>query len=192
MNTLYQLKQIPERFMALQLDVVQLADQLGDIELLDTLMQFPASNEPLSSIWKDSVSDDFQPLSLTSTEIPDISLWDATCLVLNEKAFNALNRYLKHEGEFLPITANGEKMHIFNCQAFGKEDKSLTVKKYVNGTDFGLEHLAFDEDDVAQRFVFKSEMKGCNTLYCTSSFKALCKEFSLEGLRFDGDLVSPF
>lgn len=192
MNTVYQLKQMPERFMGLQLDVVSLAEQLGDMDLLDKLMQYPASNEPLSPIWKDTVSDEFQPLSPTGTEIPDISLWDATCMVLNGKAFSALKRYLEHEGEFLPITVNGEEMYIFNCLEFGKEDTVHTVKKYVNGTDMGLEHLSFDEKDVSRRFVFKSQMKGCNTLYCTSSFKALLKEFSLEGLRFDEDLVSPF
>lgn len=178
--------------MGLQLDVVGLAEQLGDMELLDKLMQYPASNEPLSPIWKDSVTSEFQPLSPNGTEIPDISLWDATCMVLNEKAYGALRRYLEQEGEFLPVTANDQKMYIFNCLEFGKEDTANTVKKYVNGTDFGLEHLSFDEADAAQRFVFKSEMKGCNTLYCTSSFKALLKEFNLEGLRFDEDLVSPF
>ncbi|WP_105103580.1 hypothetical protein [Microbulbifer pacificus] len=192
MNTVYQLKAIPEKFMALQLDIVQLAEQLGDIALIDTLMQFPATNESLKSIWNDSVSDNFQPLSKTSSEIPDVSLWDAASLVLNQKAYDSLNRYLESEGEFLPITCNGEKMYIFNCQSFGEEDKAHTVKKYVNGTDMGLEYLEFNSDDVAKRFIFKSKLKGVNTLYCTTSFKALCKEFKLEGLRFDEDLVSPF
>lgn len=113
-------------------------------------------------------------------------------MVLNQKAYKALHQYLEPEVEFLPITANGESMYIFNCQEFGKKDKAHTVKKYVNGTDMGLDHLEFDENDLSQRFVFKFKMTGCNALFCTSSFKALCSEFRLEGLRFDKDLISPF
>lgn len=192
MNSVFQLKPIPERFMAYQLDIAELAEQLGSIDLIDELMQMGANDIPLSTIWKDGISSTFKPLSDTSSEVPDISLWDGSALILNAKAHAALHSYLEPEGEFLPVLADGIPMYIFNCLAYGKEDLTQCVRQYFDGVAVGVEHLKFDAADVANRFVFRSKMKGNNTLYCSGSFKALCQEFDLAGLRFDRDLVSPF
>ncbi|AWF82574.1 hypothetical protein BTJ40_18150 [Microbulbifer sp. A4B17] len=187
----YQLKYSPKRFKAFQLDILSLAEQLGDEGLLPLLMEFPLTNEPLLQHWG-RVSDKFTPLSSTSVEISDISLWGHTSLILNEKAYKSLNEYLKGEGEFLPVIADGEEMQIFNCLSFGKEDASQCLKKYLDGYEDGLETLVFDEADVANRFLFKSKMQGCGALYCSSLFKSLCSEFGIQGLRFDEGLLDPF
>lgn len=189
--TVYQLKESPERFKALQMDYLTLCDQLGTDDLLPLLMGHPLTNEPLLPHWRE-VSDSFQPLSLTSTEIPDVSLWGKTGLALTEKAFNRLSRYLESEGEFLPITVDGERMYIFNCLTFGKEDEGLCERKYLDGYDDGIKSLAFEEADVSQRFLFKSKLQGAHALYCSSVFKALYTELGLQGLRFDEDLLNPF
>lgn len=190
--TVYQIKYLPEKYLSFQLDIVELAEQLGDINLIDTLMSQPEKNESLLPIWG-NVSHDFQALSDTSQKvIPDITPWDNTMLVMNNKAYNALKEHLEPEGEFLPITVNGEKMKAFNCLSFGKEDLSLTEKDYLDGYENGLKSLVFDEDDISNRLVFKSKMDGCARLYVSQKFKDLCEEFGLEGIRFDADLIDPF
>jgi len=83
-------------------------------------------------------------------------------------------------------------MHVFNCLSFGKEDDKLCVKQYVDGERVGLETLVFEDEDVAKRFLFKSELQFGGALYCSTSFKALCNELGLQGLRFDEDLLNPF
>ncbi|WP_344798392.1 hypothetical protein [Litoribacillus peritrichatus] len=178
--------------MTFGLDIMMLAEQLGDIdEMLPTLMNYPSANERLLPIWKD-VSADFRPLSKTSTEIPDISVWDNTTLLLNEKAFQVLKDYLEFEGEFLPVIAEGEQMYLFNCLTFAKEDFELTEKKFLGGFENGLKSLAFEEDDIKSKLLFKSNMDYCAHLFATSTFKELCEKFNLEGLMFEDSLVNSF
>ena len=187
----FQLKHIPDRFMGFELDVVELSEQLGNEDLIDTLMYQPASNESLLPYWGE-VAYDFQSLSPTSKEIPDVSIWDISMLILTKKAYEALGEHLAEDGEFLPITANGQAMHVFNCLSFGAENTALCETSYLNGLEDGLKTLAFDEADINARMVFKSKLEGCNRLYASSAFKDLCEKFGLEGLRFDEDLISIF
>lgn len=187
----YQLKYSPERFMAASLGPLELAEQIGNDDLIPLLLNHSATNEPLLPHWGE-VTETFSPLSPTSTEIPDISLWGGTSLILNAKAYDLLSERLALEGEFLPVTANDEQMYIFNCLSFGKEIEELCVKKYLEGEVDGLETLVFDDEDIAGKFLFKSKLQGCGTLYCSSHFKALIEELGLEGLRFDTDLLNPF
>lgn len=186
----FRLKHSPERFMTFGLDMMVLAEQLGSIdEMLPTLMNYPVANERLLPIWKE-VSADFRPLSKTSTEIPDISVWDNTTLLLNGKAYQALKGYLESEGEFLPVIAGGEEMYLFNCLTFAKEDPELTVTKFLDGFENGLSSLAFEDEDVQSKMLFKSKMNYCAHLYASSTFKELCEKSNLEGLEFGEDLIN--
>ncbi|WP_250460301.1 hypothetical protein [Microbulbifer litoralis] len=188
----YQLKSIPERFMAFKLDALTLCDQLGNDDLLPLFLGHSGGGEPLTPHWGEGVSSTFSPLSPSSTEIPDISLWGGAKLILNAKAYDLLKERLAPEGEFLPVSADGQRMYAFNCLSYGKEDEELCVRKYLDGEFVGLETLVFDDNDVAGRFLFKSKLQFGGALYCSSAFKALCNELGLEGLRFDEDLINPF
>lgn len=190
--TVYQLKMIPERFMAGQLDLLELAEQLGGEDLLMTLMNHPFSNESLQPYWKSKeVLECWGPLSPSSCEVPDVCLWGAGCLLLSAKAYDALHGALQHDGEFLPIVVDGEPMQIFNCRTFVKEDMTLSERKYLNGIDDGLQTLVFDEHELEGHQVFKSEKVGA-VLYASQSFKDLVEANGLQGLRFDTDLLDPF
>ncbi len=188
----YQIKFIPERFKAFQLDLLDLSKQLGKTKQLRELMRQPITNESWVDIWNGEIKGDFKKLSPKSTEIPDISWWYHNKLILTEKAHSVLKDYLQPDGEFLPVFSEGQKMHVFNCLSFAEEDKGLTEQKFLDGYEDGLKSLAFNEADIKPRMVFKSKMEGCNRLYAPQKLKDCCEEFGLEGLRFDANLIDPF
>lgn len=189
---IYQLKQRPEEFKTLILDIMNLANQLGDKKLVKQLRVQPSTNEPLLPLWKDGVVSEFEDVLGKDSAIPDVSPWRGTSLALTAEAYQKLEPVLAPEGEFLPITVGDETIYAFNCLSFGTEDESMCLKKYSDGFEDGLETLEFDEEDIEPRYVFKSRLQGCTVLYATESFKHLCEEYRLEGLRFDEDLLDPF
>lgn len=189
--TAYQLKNVPERFKSFQIDNRQLAAMLGDKSLSRFLFMIPVTNESLKVYWK-ALDVELSPLSETATEVPDVSLWSSIGLLLNERAYSALSSALTGHGEFLPITAGGDQMYLFNCQTFGLEDTAVCEKEYIDGFENGLLSLEFDHDDISAKMIFRSELEGCGRLYASERFKQLCEANALEGLRFDTELLSPF
>ena len=191
MTAAYQLKRVPERFFEGQTDLLALARQLGDENLVERLLMCPHLNEPMLPFWG-KVTDSWHKLSATSTEKPDISLWNAGCLLLSQRAHQVLHPHLAAAGEFLPISVDGEPMYVFNCLAWGKEDMSLTEKAYLDGYEDGIATLAFDLADVAEKMIFKSKLEAGATLYASEAFKHLVEQAGLQGVRFDTELMDPF
>lgn len=195
MNQVFQIKH-PETYKSAILDWYELSQQLGDDEsenLLRELHSLLVGNKPLMPIWGSGVHHSFQSISPVSEAIPDISSWGGPMLLLNARAHDLLRDRLAPEGEFLPITVDGEAMQIFHCLSYAKEEVELCVRRYFQGMPLeGLETLTFRADDVADRFLFLSKLQGGNKLYCSTQFKALVTELGLEGLRFDTDLLDPF
>ena len=189
----YQLKHDPKSYKALQLDVMTIAEQLDDFSLITTLMNAPLTGESLASKWK-CVETSLQSLSKSGTKTPNISLWDSQGLYLSSKAYDALGNVLKNDGEFLSIKVDGEPAYLFNCQVFGKEDISLTERKYLDGEPDGVVSLVFDEADLANngRYLFRAKMQGCTILYATERFKLLIEKHNLSGINLDSQLLNIF
>lgn len=189
----YQLKYIPKKYKALQLDVISIAEKLGDYGLITTLMNAPLTGESLAGKWK-SIETSLQSLSVSGSEIPDISLWDSQGLYLSAKAYDAMAEALKDDGEFLSITVEGKPAYLFNCRVFGQEDLALTERKYLDGEPDGVLSLVFDDADLIEgnRYVFRSKLQGCTALYASDKFKQLCEKHSLFGLKFDTSLLDIF
>lgn len=189
----YQLKHIPQTYKALQLDVMTIAEKLGDYGLITTLMNAPLTGESLAGKWK-SIETSLQSLSASGNNTPDISLWDSQGLYLSAKAYDALADALKDDGEFLSIVVDGEPAYLFNCRVFGQEDLSLTERKYLDGEPDGVASLVFDEAELGKsnRHVFRSKLQGCTALYASDKFKQLCEAHNLNGVRFDTDLLNIF
>lgn len=82
-------------------------------------------------------------------------------------------------------------MYIFNCQQFGKEDATLCAKRYLNGIEDGYDTLAFDQDDIAEKLIFKSRLVG-PMLFVTEEFKSVCENHKFEGLRFEPNVLAVF
>lgn len=189
----YQLKHIPKTYTALQLDVMTIAEKLGDYGLITTLMNAPLTGESLAGKWK-SIETSLQSLSASGNNTPDISLWDSQGLYLSAKAYDALADALQDDGEFLSIVVDGEPAYLFNCRVFGQEDLSLTERKYLDGEPDGVASLVFDEAELGKsnRHVFRSKLQGCTALYASDKFKQLCEAHNLNGVRFDTDLLNIF
>ncbi|TOJ07613.1 hypothetical protein CGI45_25245, partial [Vibrio parahaemolyticus] len=83
-----------------------------------------------------------------NADIPDVSLWSMTYLVLSHRAYEILKPILENEGEFLLVTVGEEQVYVFNCLSFGQEDESVCVKKYLDGIEDGYETLYFEESDI--------------------------------------------
>ncbi|HAS6253089.1 TPA: hypothetical protein RQL13_003592 [Vibrio vulnificus] len=186
----YQLKELPEEYKELQLDLDDLFDALGEEHLMTIHFQ-RSKNTSLLPIWK-TLALDFEDVLGKNSKEPDVSLWASTYLVLNSRAYSVLSDVLKNEGEFLPISIGEESGYIFNCLAFGQEDTAVCTVKYLDGIEDGLETLYFDEDDVQERLLFKSKMQGCQALYATEKFRDICAKYQLQGLRFEDDLLAVF
>ncbi|MGF1725253.1 hypothetical protein [Photobacterium nomapromontoriensis] len=190
MMQIYQLKERPEDFRELQLGLDDLLEQIGEEHLM-ALHKQRSQNTSLLPIWK-NVKSTFGDVLGKDSVVPDVSLWASTYLVLNAKAYASLNEELCNEGEFLPITADGENYYIFNCLSFGQEDETTCVKKYLDGIEDGIDTLFFDDIDVAGRYLFKSKLQGCQALYATEHFKELCEQHLFKGLRYETDLLAIF
>ncbi|UTV29385.1 hypothetical protein [Photobacterium atrarenae] len=186
----YQLKELPKEYQGLQLGPSELFAAIGKQHMM-TIHKQRSQNTSLLPIWA-NVSASFSDVLGKNSTLPDVSLWASTYLVLRDNAYNILKPALEKEGEFLPISIEGEHAFIFNCLSFAVEDESLCVKKYLDGIEDGLETLYFDEDDIKDRLLFKSRLQGCQTLYATETFKTLCEEHGLHGLHFEPDLLSVF
>lgn len=189
----YQLKYLPKTYKALQLDIMTIADQLGDQALIVKLMNAPLTADSLAKEWQ-PIAASLHSLAASGAEEPDISLWDSQGLYLSSKAYDALAADLKHEGEFLPITVDGKPAYLFNCQSFAAEDRSLTERNYLDGEPDGLLSLVFDEADIGSnnRCIFRSKLQGCTALYASEKFKQLCEKNNLGGLKFETDLLDIF
>ena len=188
---IYQIKGNLKDFKALELNGLDIAEQLDQLENLEVLCNFSAKNISLKDNWG-KVSSTFYAESPSATKLPSIMVWAGAALVLTKTAYIKLRKYIEHEGEFLIVDIEGNPYYIFNCLQYGKENNEQTLAKYIDGEAVGLENLEFDEQDVSSRLLFKSEKQGSSILYCTANFKALCNEFSLKGVIFDDDLLSPF
>ncbi|CCN84528.1 conserved hypothetical protein [Vibrio nigripulchritudo SFn27] len=190
MTAIYQLMELPEDFRTISLNVMSLASMLNGVNF-NELRKQPTSNISLQPYWSDNVSCSSKEVLGENTSIPDIFVWLRTYLVLSSEAAKILSPYLESKGELLPIRVDDEPMYIFNCLQFGKEDLELCAKRYLNGIEDGYDTLAFDQDDVSEKLVFKSRLVG-PTLFVTDEFKSLCESHKFKGLRFEPNLLAVF
>ncbi|MGR5271335.1 hypothetical protein ACPV4S_05855 [Vibrio alginolyticus] len=187
----YQLKNLPGKYQYFDLDPLALSKQLGKNGILTRIMRSELAFEPLLPYWG-RVSHHFSSPAPKVTAIPDVSLWGSNFLVISQQVYDVIGSELAPYGEFLPITCSGEPYYAFNCLVCGQEDETLTEKRYLDGYEDGLESLAFVEDSVKDKLLFRSKMQGGSTLFCTQKFKDLLSNHHLLGLRFDEDLLAIF
>ena len=185
----YKLKNDSETYKVIVKSSYELSKELDvGVRSLQSRM---VSDEPISDIWTviQVIPEKQFP---TADTLPDISVWGYGWLVLSKNAKEKLFSYLKSSGEFLPIIVDGNEMFIFRCTTWGEENDSECVFHYIDSEADGLEYLSFDQTDIEDKLIFKSNLEGGTSVYCTSNFKGLCKELKLNGLKYDDDLISPF
>lgn len=185
---IYRLKSPDDMHEVVQLRPVELARILNDSDLKLIRRMFN-SNECLSARWI-TPSCKAHP-SFAKKPAPDISFW-GNFLALNLKAFHALAPAIKNDGEFLPINVEGHSLQLFNCTQLGAEIPEQSLIRYEDGFPNGLKTLVFDENDVAEKVIFKSALEGCNALFINDAFKNICETNALIGVWFDKDLLNIF
>jgi len=169
----------------------KVAVQLGNFDYFERIILQAVDNKSLKDIWKPALLE-FEDVLNQNSLLPDVSLWLRTFLVLSPKAYGVLCSVLEKNGEFLPVFIGDEKWHLFTVLTFGKEDRPKCVEKISYGSPDGIEVLVFDDDDIKDKVIFKSQLEGASNLYCNDIFKSLCEVNGLTGLQFSTELTDPF
>ncbi|HHF2871785.1 hypothetical protein [Vibrio diabolicus] len=186
--TVYRITEDPTKFKTLSLLPSDLAEQLGDFELVRDILHQPSHNSSLQPIWG-KVNSEFADVLKKDSETPDISIWCNTFLIFSPKAFYYLHNKLSTYGEFLPINVGSETWYFYTALTFARENKQLTIPKVEYGELIGFETLAFDEEDTQDKYIFKSLEEGPVNLFCTDIFRELVTEHKLTGVGFSEDLT---
>lgn len=133
---------------------------------------------------------EFIPSDAGSLVVPDITQWNGTDLILNEKAKVILCNELKILGEFYALTGACKEQWLFNpIIRMGNEiiDLDKTKSSYFeDGSWKQLELLVFNSDiEQLLPSVFSLSIDGGVNLYCSEVFKASVEKNQLKGLLFE-------
>jgi hypothetical protein len=161
----------------------------------DVKVWFPQENTALTN----KLKSEWIPVDVTFTSdrkgnaIPDISVWNLSCLVLSTQACNLLKPLLSPIGEFLPLN-NG--FYLYNCLSAVSGDAVDQSK-----TSFQIEHsdsthipksLTFLPAKIMNQPLFKPSFAENSFLICQDEFKELVIKNNLTGLIFSENLAQIF
>lgn len=180
-----------EHFKTMCLTPDALATQLGDFNLFERILRQPTENDSLQDIWKE-VDVCFEYVLASNSQVPDVSVWLRTFLILSPKAHSALKEHLGLVGELLPIRVEGESWYLYSCFQFGEEDREQCIEKIEYGFSVGVEKLAFLDSDIDKKVLFKSKLDGASNLFCNQQFVELFRANNLRGITFTDELTEPF
>ncbi|ELI0637176.1 TPA: hypothetical protein P0E21_004024 [Vibrio harveyi] len=166
----------------------EIATQLGDFNLFERILSQPTENDSLQDIWK-QVDVCFEDVLANNSQIPDVSLWLRTFLVLSPKAHNALKEHLGSVGEFLPLRFDGDSWYLYSSFQFGQEDRDQCIEKIEYGFLAGVERLVFIDSDVDKKMLFKSKLDEASNLFCNQKFVEVFQEHDLRGITFTDELA---
>lgn len=193
----YQLRKPTNAYDVINLDIMEMSKQIvknSNKPMSDNIIQIvmndiPKGKATLSELSPNGFECKHEPRAKKQNY--DVNLY-GSFLVLNESAYECLNTSLSEFGEFIDLKTNGDNLYLFNPLIFAQEDLSLTERAYLDGFEDGLKSLAFDDEDISNKLIFKSKMQSGLSLYCTDDFKKLVNDNSLTGLVFNTDLLTCF
>jgi hypothetical protein len=186
---IYKVQPDQENYKSFNLDVEEIFTELGEAFEFN----FPSLGISVKEQWKTLSSGEFiQPPEFPNAiAIPDISEWQSGDLVLSEKAYELLEKYLSGYGEFLPVKCVNSTYYIFNVlNILDVVDKENSEQDIDQGVFMGLKRLSFKSNLLEDTLLFKIKYDNLGSIYCTSNFKHLIEELELTGLVFHIDLVS--
>jgi len=188
----YKLTNDYDSYQVLQLDTIQIAEQLGREDLIRKIRKITSSNNsPIADIWG-RVESTFQPMKDTQAiKVPDLSVWKGAGLVFSGRAHAYFKLMLEPFGEFLPIEVEGQDFYLFHLMVEGKVNLVNSSRK---DDEFGepetVTALAFYDEDIENKLLFKSEYEFYLSPFCNQRFKDLYEEYDLEGIVFEENLAS--
>lgn len=182
-----------EQFQAFHLPMKDLVVRLGQKVPPKKLMHFSKHNLSLVEVWED-FQGHFAPIEgVTKVDaIPDISVWTNAALILSPKAKGSLQEKLESQGEFLPVKTAQGGFWIYNCLAMVAADKERSRRVQEQGQVLDVKAIAFREEEVEGRLVFKTDYDASRSIYCTQTFRDVVKSKGLQGLNFSDELKGAF
>lgn len=161
----------------------------------DVKVWFPQENtsliDKLKTEWT-PVDVKFESDSKKNT-IPDISVWNHSCLVLSVKAHKALKETLRPIGEFLALNND---FYLYNCLESVNPDsidiKSTKIKIEEMDSNHIPESLGFLPEKIKGKPLFKPGFLENSFLVCQNSFKKIAEDNQLKGVIFEENLAQIF
>lgn len=192
MNKVFAIRNDSYAFQELDLQIDDIIESRPTDVDEDSVLDFSLSNCAMADWWP-TPSTEFLPIDNDpNAAIPDLSKWIDSSLVLSPKAYRLLGDTLIEWGELLPITVKGEIFYIFNCLTFGEVRKELCEKNYYEGEELGIKTIVFNDEDVSEKLVFKTNYNSCFELYCGERLKDILEGFGLSGVVFSTKLAEDF
>lgn len=113
-------------------------------------------------------------------------------LFLTTAAHGILNPIISSHGEFLPITYDGNNGFIFNVLSIAEAYDGIN-KKLSTKNEFGeVQSLSFNENEVKNLAIFKTEFEGYLGIYCSEKLKSTIEKNQLKGITFSDDTGNIF
>lgn len=180
-------------YQVLQLDTIEIVEQLGREDLLGKIKRLTSSNNfPIASQWG-RVQSTFAPLNGTqAVKIPDVAVWKGAGLVFSGRAHAYFKLMLEPFGEFLPVEVEGYEFQLFHIMEEGEVDLGNSSRENDDFLEpMTVTSLTFDQIDVRDKLLFKTDYQFYQEPFCNDKFKELYQEYELQGLIFEEDLVNP-
>lgn len=156
---------------------------------------FSQKNESLL----DRLNAEWDPVSVSfesdqkSNQVPDISVWNYSCLVLSAKAKSALETLLLEHGEFLPLDND---YWLFNClDSIGGEAVDPEKSKFQIDSEDSLhipKVLFLKPEAIEDKPIFKPGFAHNSFLMCSYEFKDVAEKNQLGGVVFEHNLAKIF
>ncbi len=125
--------------------------------------------------------------------IPDISVWNLSCLTLSSKAYEILKELLNPAGEFLALK-NG--FYLYNCLESITADAVDAEKTKLKIEEVDSNHipasLGLRVDKIKGKVIFKPGFLENSFLICQESFKQIAEKNQLKGVIFEENLSQMF
>ncbi|WP_426369091.1 imm11 family protein [Pseudocolwellia sp. HL-MZ7] len=191
---LFSLKPVTNSYDMVEWDILSFSERIQPMlpsnqDACMFLLDIHMNNDSLLKYWPQSYELSFLPGYLKDNY--DISIMDGF-IALRMNAYEALKDLLAPLGEFIETKADGEPIVIFNLRTFGQEDEAKCEREYLDGYPLDYIKIAFINDDVKNKPVFKSKLTGGARLFCTDKFKSAVEGNGLTGVFIDEDLDNIF
>lgn len=143
-----------------------------------------------SGVWKEPLIITFTKIdSATKNTVPDIAVRSGR-LFMSDKAYNALNKLLAKDGEFLPVTYSDGKGYIFNPLAIAEDLEALNTERTAYDQGGNLAHFEFIESKLGHTSLFRAKVDNCSGVFCSDPVKSAIEKAELTGVYFQPDLAN--
>lgn len=189
--TVYRIRANHDNFMTLSIKLDELYAKMGE-DFLYHIDRTPQKQDN----WVKPDATFRKPKDFPKADnIPDLTDWVNSHLVLNQSAYDALASHMEGYGEFLPVSCEGKSYYIFNVLKLVDEsaiDLVNSEREIEGGIQVGLNKLKFKESLLKDTLLFKTEFDTYLNIFCDEKFKKLVDDADLQGIIFKPDLASVF